>query len=713
MPIIKPLDQAVVNLIAAGEIIVAPVNALKELIENSVDAGSTMIDIQTMEGGLKMLQIQDNGCGIGEEDLELLCVRHTTSKLQVFEDLREIETYGFRGEALASISHIAHVKVTTKTRESARAFMAKYEGPKLIPPVEKRAGNPGTRITVEDLFYNVPNRRRAFRSGNDEFNKILEMVSRYAVHCSRVGFTLKKLDGKGSSKMPISLPTDMGILQRISALFGAATSKELFEFQTADKRYDFKASGWSSNANFSLKKMNLLLFINNRSVESSNIKKALDQTYAAFLPKGGHPWIYLSILISPRNVDVNVHPTKREVNFIAEDEIIQCICEEIRSKMTAVDSSRTFFTQTLLPGANAQGSTPSTGAKTPVSNRKGTSRNDSTLIRTDANARKITSMLPTLDPSSPAAAHGERQQQQHGRPEFSHQPVYENDPSAEEKPVKLSSILELRHEVRAKMHDEGTELIGTHTFVGILCDNKRIGVVQSGRKLYMVDYHRMSLDLFYQIGLTNFGNFGTIKLSPPLTLKPLLQKAARHEKAMDPAICHDDAYDAAEVARVVECRLMERREMIQEYFGVEVTPTGELKALPLLLKGYSPSLARLPYFLLRLGPHVEWMVEKGCFETFLWELAKFHAPEKLPPEEKKNNGDGDVEMGEADAGGEDPTKAGLKAAMDSRRRHLRYAIEHVIFPAFKDRLLVLNETMQAGITEVADLKALYRTFERC
>ncbi|MDN6194810.1 MAG: DNA mismatch repair endonuclease MutL, partial [Alkalibacterium sp.] len=199
---IKHLDTSVVNRIAAGEIIVQPANALKELLENSIDAKSTMIDILIKDGGLKLLQISDNGHGINRDDMSLLCERFTTSKLSKFEDLESIATYGFRGEALASISHIARLSVITKTRLSRLAHKAYYLNGKLtnanfkagVSNVEPKpiAGKDGTQIIVEDLFYNVPSRLKTLKSKNDEFSKILDVIGRYAVHTEGVGFSCKK-----------------------------------------------------------------------------------------------------------------------------------------------------------------------------------------------------------------------------------------------------------------------------------------------------------------------------------------------------------------------------------------------------------------------------------------------------------------------------------------------------------------------------------------
>lgn len=690
---IRALEQDVVNKIAAGEIIVAPVHALKELIENAVDAGSTSLEILVKEGGLKLLQITDNGCGISKDDLPILCERFTTSKLKSFEDLQAIGTYGFRGEALASISHIAHLAVTTKTYDSSCAWKAHYAGGRLTPakPGQSEdpkpcAGRQGTQISVEDLFYNVPTRRRAFRSASEEYAKIAEVVGKYAVHCQGVAFSCKK---HGEAGAGVAVPANANIRDRIRLTQNSNAANELIDFQISSDQYGFRAAGLVSNANYNGKKTTMLLFINHRSVDSSAIKKAIEQTYSVFLPKGGKPFIYLSLDIDPARVDVNVHPTKREVNFLNEDEIIELVSEEIRTRLGKVDTSRTFMTQSLLVGAGTPsisktnplpGASAAATSQRPPTTQTGSSRKpyENNLVRTDAKSRKITAMLPQ-------AQHQESP---------SHEPVsddIEYEYTDKESTIcRLTTIKDLRASVRENMHNELTDTYANHTFVGIADETKRIAAIQGGVKLFLVDYGMTAAEYFYQLALTDFGNYGSIRFNPPLALQDLIQIAVQQARAATESDNTDVDWD--KVAAAVTQQLISRKDMLFEYFALEVSPEGNLLALPLLMKGYMPCMAKLPNFLLRLGPHVDWSDEKGCFQSLLRELASFYAPEALPPAPQE---------GQTEA--ED---------MAERRRHVRRAVENVLFPAFKARL-VATVSLLKGTVEVANLKGLYRVFERC
>ncbi|USP76011.1 uncharacterized protein yc1106_03285 [Curvularia clavata] len=708
---IKALSQDVVNKIAAGEIIVAPQHALKELIENAVDAGSTALEILVKDGGLKLLQITDNGHGIDKEDLPILCERFTTSKLKAFEDLTSIGTYGFRGEALASISHIAHLKVTTRTKESSCAWEAHYADGKLVSPKpgqsaepKPKAGRQGTTITVEDLFYNVPSRRRAFRSPSEEYAKILDIVGRYAVHCQGVAFSCKRVNE--SSGNSLTVPVSATVQDRIRQIHGSGAANELVALNIEDDRWGFKCDGWISNANYSVRKTQMMLFINHRSVESSVIKKSVEQTYATFLPKGGHPFFYISLEIEPQRVDVNVHPTKREVHFLNEDEIIAMICDSIRDTLSKVDTSRIFPTHSLMSNPKVPLATPVkqilpvTPSKGEASNRSAShapqtatrKRNETSLVRTDESARKITTML------QPQQSHEEISEEEDEEME---------DEPTEKVPIatRLTSVKELRAEVHSAMHNELTDIISTHTFVGIVDEEKRIAAIQGGIKLFLIDYGMLSNELFYQIGVHDFANYGYIRFEPPLSLHELLTVAVEQEKAN--AGNSADEVDWEEVVDVVREQLITKAALLSEYFAIDITPEGELCSIPLLLKDYTPSMGKLPQFLLRLGPHVNWDEEKSCFRTILREIASFYVPESLPFAPAPEAGDGENGDGEVQSGlDEDPEAA-------ERRQELLHAIEYTIFPACKARLVGTKGMLKNGVTEVANLKGLYRVFERC
>lgn len=721
---IRALDQDVVNKIAAGEIIVAPVHALKELIENAVDAGSTSLEILVKDGGLKLLQITDNGHGINQDDLPILCERFTTSKLKAFEDLTSIGTYGFRGEALASISHIAHLTVTTKTKGTSCAFRARFANGTLTPGrnPEPCAGRQGTQITVEDLFYNVPTRRRAFRSASEEYSKILDLVGRYAVHCSGVAFSCKK---HGDASNSVMIQAAATTVDRIRQVHGSAVANELIKFDTSNDAWGFKANGYASNANYHVKRTVLLLFINHRAVESSAVKKAIEHTYSMFLPKGGHPFIYLSLEIDPKRVDVNVHPTKREVNFLNEDEITDRVCEEIRVRLSNVDISRTFMTQSVLPGvkvptisadsASSPNKRPSAPEASDVPGRtqKHGQRTPSrpyenNLVRTDSKAQKITSFMTQGSdaPSSPTksnavADRGDEIDEMIGADNMDYV-LADCQPTV----CRLASVKELRVAVRESMHEEFTEVLSTHTFVGIVDHQRRLAAIQSGVRLFLVDYGLLAAEFFYQLALTDFANFGTIRLDPPLPLREVVGIAAASKQRN--ASSQDIDWHAA--ADMVTAQLMDRRDMLAEYFSFEISEEGDLLGLPLLMRGYMPSMSKLPNFLIRLGPCVDWNEEKGCFLSFLRELASWYVPESITnvPSSASTAADSLVPM--------DMDSQCVQADEDSsiavKRAEITLSVEAVLFPAFKARLIATKDMLK-GVTEVANLKGLYRVFERC
>lgn len=266
-----------------------------------------------------------------------------------------------------------------------------------------------------------------------------------------------------------------------------------------------------------------------RSVESSSIKKGIEATYSTFLPKGGHPFAYLSLEIEPHRVDVNVHPTKREVNFLHEDEIVRKICEAIQEKLAAVDTSRSYnLTQTLLPGVKVVAAPSGKDNDTTIGS--GRTKDDTSttsrtkkpyeynMIRVDDRDRKITTMLQHNAILSEKGKTNEDQSEE-----------YEYDSNSQWTLINYMTVRKLRADVRESAHKGLCEMFQNHTFIGVVDEHRRLAAVQHGVKLYLVDYAAVCFEMFYQIGLSDFANFGQIRLNPSIPLRDILEIAAEEE----------------------------------------------------------------------------------------------------------------------------------------------------------------------------------------
>ncbi|XP_068203358.1 DNA mismatch repair protein Mlh1-like [Palaemon carinicauda] len=669
---IKKLDEVVVNRIAAGEVVQRPCNALKEMIENSLDAKATQIQVTVKQGGLKLLQIQDNGTGIRKDDLEIVCERFTTSKLREFEDLTSIATYGFRGEALASISHVAHLTITTRTSDSKCAWKASYVDSKLTGSPKPCAGNQGTQISVEDLFYNVATRRKALKSPSEEHGKVAEVVSRYAVHNSKVSFTLKK---QGENSTDIRTPPNSTAVDNIRLIFGPTVAKELLELSVEDDKLKFKVSGYISNANYSVKKCVFLLFINHRLVDSSALRKAIETVYASYLPKNNHPFLYLSLEIAPQNVDVNVHPTKHEVHFLHEELIIEKIQQAVETKLLGCNSSRTFYTQALLPGANPAPESVNEKNEQEGSNISGDKKEKiyaHQMVRTDSRDQKLDKFL-----SRPAKNNSEPMDE-----DFEDTGDTGKSSSSDPKPVrreiKLTSILALISELETSCHVGLRESLKNMTFVG--CVNPQYALIQHGNKLYLTNTSSLSEELFYQLLLTDFGNFGVLKLSTPASVKELALIALDLEES---GWSESDG-KKEDLAEYIVSLLKSKGPMLEDYFSLKIDDDGNLCTLPYVIDDYVPAMEGLPMYILRLTTEVDWDNEKDCFQTFCRETSRFYRIQR-------NN-----------------------EPMKDDADNWKWTVEHIIYPAMRKSLLPPQHFAQdTTFLQIANLTDLYRVFERC
>lgn len=743
-----------VNRIAAGEVIQRPANAIKEMIENCLDAKSTSIQVIVKEGGLKLIQIQDNGTGIRKEDLDIVCERFTTSKLQSFEDLASISTYGFRGEALASISHVAHVTITTKTTDGKCAYRASYSDGKLKAPPKPCAGNQGTQITVEDLFYNITTRRKALKNPSEEYGKILEVVGRYSVHNSGISFSVKK---QGETVADIRTLSGATVVDNIRSIFGNAVSRELIEVGCEDKTLAFKMNGYISNANYSVKKCIFLLFINHRLVESTSLRKAIEMVYAAYLPKNTHPFLYLSLEISPQNVDVNVHPTKHEVHFLHEESILERVQQHIESKLLGANSSRMYFTQTLLPGlASSSGevvkSTP--GMTSSSASGNGDKVYAYQMVRTDSRDQKLDAFLQPMSkalPSQPQAhdpgakVHGSScsagQQDEEmlqipapevaatksqnvegdtnkgafettekrapasspGNPRKRHREdsdveMIESGSQKEmtaaciprRRIINLTSVLSLQEEISERGHETLREMFQNHSFVG--CVNPQWALAQHQTKLYLLNTTKLSEELFYQVLIYDFANFGVLRLSEPA---PLFDLAMLALDSPESGWTEEDGPKEGLAEYIVEF-LKKKAEMLADYFSLEIDEEGNLNGLPLLIDNYVPPLEGLPIFILRLATEVNWDEEKECFESLSKECAMFYSIRKQYVSEEST-----LSSQQSEVSGSTPNP-------------WKWTVEHIVYKAFRSHLMPPKHFTEDGnVLQLANLPDLYKVFERC
>ncbi|XP_064647618.1 DNA mismatch repair protein Mlh1-like isoform X2 [Lineus longissimus] len=680
---IQRLDEVVVNKIAAGEVIQRPANALKEMIENSLDAKATSIQVTVKQGGLKLLQIQDNGHGIKKDDMDIVCERFTTSKLQKFEDLNSIATYGFRGEALASISHVAHVTITTRSTDAKCAYKGSYSDSKLKGPVKPCAGNVGTQITVEDLFYNIPTRKKALKSPSEEHAKVTEVVSRYAVHNAGVGFTLKK---HGESTADVRTPPNASILDNIRTIFGASVARELLEVEHEDTKLCFKLKGFVSNANYSVKKCVLLLFINHRLVDSSALRKAIETVYAAYLPKNMHPFMYLSLEIAPQNVDVNIHPTKHEVHFLHEDAIIESVQKVIESKLLGANESRTYFAQALLPGATVSVSDSSVGKTA-----KDQSSAPHHMVRTDSRDQKLDAFIK---PSTSKEKQDEPMEIDNGevkKGQSSDLPPSTTSSGPKRREMKLRSLLNLQKLVCDDVHSGLRDIFKQHTFVG--CVNQTHTLIQHQTKLFLANTTNLSKELFYQIMVYDFGNFGVLRLSEPAPIYDLAMLALDSDES---GWSEADG-PKEDLAKYIVKFLTAKADMLDDYFSLQVDEDGNLRTLPLLLENYLPQMEGIPMLVLRLASEVNWDSEQECFETICREMSDFYAikTDLFPSSDSQDSQESSMSEPTSDV-------------------NWKWTNEHVIYPAFRKTLLPPKRFADnANILQVANLPDLYKVFERC
>lgn len=685
---IKLLDQDVVHKIAAGEVIVSPTNALKELIENSLDAGSSSIQVVCKDGGFKLLQITDNGNGIDDDDLPLLCQRFATSKISAFEDLETVSTLGFRGEALCSISHVAHLSVKTKVSTSSTATVATFGDSKLLS-TKKCAGVQGTQVSVEDMFYNIPLRLKALRSKSNsdgaEYQKILDVVTKYAIMYPGT-FSCKRVQDSQPFVIPAGPPKE-----KMKRIFGAGVFKNLLDLniELADgepgSEFGLKAvSGCITSLNYPSKKSTpYIFFINKRLVSCDPLSRAIRKVYQDHMPKSSsHAVVFLSIELKSENIDVNVHPTKREVRFLYEDEIVDIISQKITKELTKSSDSRDYSVQSYIPATNLPSPlqvTLESSAKPkyeynmvrtdPMQSRvthytnnyiPRTSNKDASAIAPPKNKnRDLPGVLDSIKQaddrgtSDISATHSDDESDNEttrisrksiGNKDVSNATSFSNRNQITVRDLNLSSVHELILDIRRNASSRLFHLFSKHSFVGVIDSKRRLAAVQQDVRLYLIEYKLAFREFFYQLALTSVGNFGTVHLGDGIPIEQFSNFNSFH-----------------------------MTEMLLDYFRIEFKRREDgwyLTQMPLILPGYVFSISKLKNFLVDIG-NIDFSNEKECMRMLALALADVNIPSQK----------------------------------ESR------SIE-TVFIAMKT-CFVPSKSLLSSVIEIASLPKLYKVFERC
>ena len=324
---VKVLDKNTANQIAAGEVVEKPASVVKELVENSLDAGATNIAVTIFAGGTEFIRVTDNGSGMSEANARLSVLRHATSKITTANDLLSLHTLGFRGEALPSIASVSKFNMLTRLSQEEFATSITMDGDS-VPDVSSTGGNIGTTITVRDLFFNVPARRKFLRTVNTEGRYINEIIAKVALSRPEVHFSLTNND-----KEVVNTPGNNDLKDTIAALYGKNVAQQLLTVDYADN--GIKITGF-------IGKPTLLkgtrqwqsIFVNGRIINNRMISKAIDHAYQSQIPKAGFPFAVIKINMDSDTIDINVHPQKSEIKFGDEGAVYRIVYHALTDALT-------------------------------------------------------------------------------------------------------------------------------------------------------------------------------------------------------------------------------------------------------------------------------------------------------------------------------------------------------------------------------------------
>ena len=396
---IQILSPRLANQIAAGEVVERPASVIKELIENALDAGSNQIDIDIEAGGVKLIRLRDNGCGIDRDDLALALSRHATSKIHTLDDLEAVATLGFRGEALASIASVSRLSLTSST--GSEAWQASSEGRDMQTTLQPAAHPQGTTVEVRDLFFNTPARRKFLRTEKTEFNHLLDVVRRQALSRFDIGFTVRHNQRVVHQLRACRNQRERE--QRLAALCGPAFIDNALHIDV--EAGPLQLRGWIGLPSFSRSQADLQhFFVNGRVIRDRLVAHAIKQAYRDVMYHDRHAAFVLYLQLDAATVDVNVHPTKHEVRFRDGRSVHDFLFRAIHKSLADIRPQTTLARQQDQPAAasHAQTESPPLQQHMPLAYQQPGPAASERQIENSIAAYQLFASQP--QPASPAAA---------------------------------------------------------------------------------------------------------------------------------------------------------------------------------------------------------------------------------------------------------------------------------------------------------------------
>jgi len=488
MGMIQVLDTLVANQIAAGEVVERPAAAVKELIENAIDAGATDIRVQTREGGLSLIDVQDNGQGIEADDIEPAFLRHATSKLRSLADLTRLSHLGFRGEALPSIAAVSRLTLRTRTANEDAGTEVQLEAG-TVRERQPVGSSQGTRIMVRDLFYNTPARLKFVRSLATENSHIVEVVNRAAMARPDIAFRLQIDD-----RLALSTPGDGLAVSVYTAIYGVAIAKQ--SYAAIASSADYRVAGLIAAPEYARSsRLGMWFAVNGRPIRSLSLGGAVLDGYHTLLPKGRFPVCFLHITMDAGLVDVNVHPGKLEVRFSEERDVLKVVIDSVRHAMQANMGTPTL-TSWNAPRTPDQAVADGGASGLALPEQDGSqSGQNGAMTRETAAASESTERFPTRGAGGQYGVGGQHGAAQALRSRWSdaneaeqrqltldlHRPATRDDVSGQEGPLKTDQAQDDRPALRA-----------------VAQALKLVIVAEDGRDLYLIDQHAAHERVLYE-----------------------------------------------------------------------------------------------------------------------------------------------------------------------------------------------------------------------